>query len=124
MRLSVILIIFLLLFNGWGGLMQEYDVDDHLGINAETGNAEALNEAQSSAGEIGTGEPTGQTLLGYYNNLLNTLRNVFLGLQPGAQLLVNVMPGGISEDIVIWTFSILPIISAVDILYFARGGGL
>lgn len=124
MRLSIIFLIFLLLFNAWGGLLQTYDIDDQLGINAETGDAQALDEAKASAGSVTTGKTTGQTLLGYYNNLLNTLKNLILGLQPGVQLLVNVIPPGIGEDIVIWAFGILPIIGVVDVLYFARGGGL
>jgi hypothetical protein len=124
MRLSIALLIFLVLFNAWGGLLQAYDVDDQLGISAETGNAPALEDAQASAGEVTTGEPTGQTLLGYYNNLINTLQGVLLGLQPGVQLLVNVVPSRIAEDIIIWAFGALPFIIVVDVLYFARGGGI
>jgi len=124
MRLSVILFIFLLLFNGWGGLMQEYDIDDHLGISAETGEAEELERATADARNVSTGEPTGQTLLGYYNNLLGTLTDIVTGVQPGVQLLVNIIPSGIGEDLVVWAFSVLPILIAIDILYFARGGGL
>lgn len=124
MRLSIILLIFLVLFNGWAGLMQQYDVDDHLGISAETGNAEELDRATTSAGNVTTGEPAGQTLLGYYNNMMNTLTGIITGLQPGVQLLVNIIPSGIGEDIVVWAFTILPILGAVDMLYFGRGGGL
>lgn len=124
MRLSLILLIFFLLFNAWGGLMQEYDIDDQLGINAETGDAQELENAQQEAGEVTTGEPTGQTLLGYYNNLMGTLTTLVTGLQPGVQLLVNIVPSGIASDLVVWAFTILPILITVDILYFARGGGL
>jgi len=124
MRLSVILFIFLLLFNGWGGLMQQYDIDDQLGINAETGSAEELDRATRDAGNISTGEPTSGTLLGYYNTLLGTLTDIVTGIQPGVQLLVNIIPDGIGEDIIVWAFSILPILIAIDLLYFARGGGL
>lgn len=124
MRLSIILLIFLVLFNAWGGLLQAYDIDDQLGINAETGDTEALDSATESAGSVTTGEPTGQTLLGYYNNLINTLRGLLLGLQPGVQLLVNAVPSGIAESIILWAFGALPIIIVVDVLYFARGGGL
>jgi len=121
MRISIILLIFLLLFNGWGGLMQQYDIDDHLGINAETGDAEELQQAQSSAQDIQTGQPTGGTLLGFYNSLLTTVEGMMVGLQPGVQLLVNAVPPGIAEDIIIWASAALPIIIAVDILAYARG---
>lgn len=124
MRLSLMLLIFLVLFNAFGAVLQDYGVDDDLGINAGTGEAEELTNATSDAESVTTGETTGQTLLGYYNNLLNTLKQMLLGLQPGVQLLVNVVPSGIAEALIIWVANILPILIAVDILYFARGGGL
>lgn len=124
MRLSILLLIFLVLFNGFGGLLQTYDIDDHVGINAETGDAKELDEATDSAQDISTGESTGQTLLGYYNNLINTFKDMILGLQPGVQMLVNVAPPGIVESLIIWLAGILPILIAVDLLYFGRGGGL
>lgn len=121
MRISIMLLIFLVLFNGWGALMQDYGIDDELGINAETGDASELAEATQSAESIQTGQPTGSTLLGFYNSLLGTVEGMVTGLQPGVQLLVNVIPPGIGEDIVIWAAAILPIIIAVDILAYARG---
>lgn len=121
MRISIILLIFLVLFNGWAGLLQTYDVDDHLGISAETGDAEALEEAEASASEIQTGGAIGGTLLGYYNNLLNTVKGITTGIQPGAQMLVNIVPAGPGEDLVVWAFSITPFIIAADILAYARG---
>jgi len=121
MRVSIILLIFLILFNGWGGLMQEYDIDDELGINAETGDAQALQNATQSAQDIQTGQPLGGTLLGFYNSLLSTVEGMVTGLQPGVQLLVNVAPAGIAEDIIIWAGLALPIIVAVDLLAYARG---
>jgi len=121
MRVSIILLIFLILFNGWGGLMQEYDIDDELGINAETGDAQELQNATQSAKDIQTGQPLGGTLLGFYNSLLSTVEGMVTGLQPGVQLLVNVAPAGIAEDIIIWAGLALPIIVAVDLLAYARG---
>lgn len=121
MRISIILLIFLILFNSWGALLQEYHIDDQLGINAETGDAEELQTAKESAGSIQTGQPLGGTLLGFYNSLLSTVEGMVTGLQPGVQLLVNVAPAGIVEDIIIWAGGTLPIIIAVDLLAYARG---
>lgn len=121
MRVSIMLLIFLVLFNGWGGLMQEFHIDDQLGINAETGEAEELSQATSSAQSIQTGKPSDGTLLGFYNSLLSTVEGMVTGLQPGVQLLVNVLPAGFPEQFVIWAAAILPIIIAVDILAYARG---
>lgn len=121
MRISLILLIFLLLFNSWGALLQEYHIDDELGINAETGDAEELQNATESAGSIQTGQPLSGTLLGFYNSLLSTVESMVTGLQPGVQLLVNVAPSGIAEDIIIWASGTLPIIIAADLLAYARG---
>jgi len=124
MRLSVALFVFFILFNAWGGLMQEYGIDDHLGINAETGDAQELETARESAQNVSTGEPTGQTLLGYYGTMLGTVTDMLAGLQPGVQLLTNIVPAGIAEDLIVWVFSLVPVLAALDALYFARGGGL
>lgn len=121
MRISIILFIFLLLFNGWGAVLQDAGIDDHLGINAETGDAKELDESVESAREIQTGGSIGGTLLGYYNSLLSTVRGITTGLQPGVQLLVNVVPPGIAEDVIVWVGSTIPIIIAVDVLAYARG---
>lgn len=121
MRISVILLIALLLFNSWGGLMQKYELDDHLGINAETGNPEELQQAQDRAEKVRTGDTIGGTLLGYYNALLNTLKGILVGLQPGVQMLVNIAPPGPAEDFIIWVFSVLEIVVAVDLISIAFG---
>lgn len=121
MRTSIQLLIFLLLFNAWGGLMQEYHIDDHLGINAETGDAGELTNATREAQNIQTGSAIGGTLLGFYNSLLQTVEGMVTGLQPGVQLLVNVAPPGIVQDFIIWAATALPIIIAADILAYARG---
>lgn len=121
MRISFILLIFLVLVNGWGGLMQTYDIDDQLGINAETGGGEELEQAQNAARDIQTGEAIGGTLLGFYNALLNTVQGIVFGLQPGAQMLANIVPPGPAEDVITWAFAVLPIITAADLLAYARG---
>jgi hypothetical protein len=121
MRLSFILLIFLLLFNGWAELLQQLGVDEHLGISAETGNPEELQQAQSAARSIQTGETIQGTLLGFYNALLNTVQGIVTGLQPGVQMLVNILPPGAAEDLVVWAFAVLPIIIAGDVLAYARG---
>lgn len=121
MRISVVLVIFLILFNGWGALLQDYGVDEHLGISAETGDPEELEDAKDSARGIQTGGAIGGTLLGYYNSLLNTLEGILKGIQPGVQMLLNVMPPGAASDLVVWAFSVMPIIIAADTLAYARG---
>jgi len=121
MRISVILLIFLLLLNGWGAVLQEYGIDEHMGINAETGDPEELQQAQQAANEIQTGGTIGGTLLGYYNALLRTVEGMVVGLQPGVQMLINIAPSGVAERMIVWMGTILPIIIAADILAYGRG---
>jgi len=121
MRISVILVIFLVLLNGWGAMLQEYGVDDHLEINAETGNPEELQSAEQDARDIQTGNSVKGTLLGFYNNLLKTVRGIVVGVQPGVQMLVNIAPPGIAEDLIVWVGGITPFIIAADVLAYARG---
>lgn len=121
MRVSIYLLIFLILFNGWAGLLQQYDIDDQLGINAETGDPQELDEAKSAADNIQTGQSIGGTLLGYYNALLNTVEGMVTGLQPGVQMLVNISPPGPAEDVIVWAGTIIPIIVATDLIAVARG---
>lgn len=121
MRISIALMIFLVLFNGWAGLLQQYDIDEQLGINAEVGDHEELEEAQANAKTMQTGDEVGGTLLGYYNGLTNTISSVLQGIAPGVQMLVNVAPSGIVTDVIIWAFSITPFIILADLAAYARG---
>ena len=121
MRISVILVIFLILFNGWGGLMQQYDIDDHLGVSTETGNPAELEQAQDNASELQTGNAVGGTLLGYYNGLINTIQSITVAIEPGTQMMINIVPPGIAEDFIIWMSSIVKFIILADIAAYARG---
>lgn len=121
MRISIVLLVFLILFNGMSGLTMEYGIDDHMGIGTETGSAPELEQARQNAQTVRTGESIGGTLLGFYNSILNTVKGLVTGLQPGVQLLVNVAPPGIMEDFIVWVFSVLPILIAADLIAIARG---
>lgn len=122
MRISVVILIFLILFNGWAGLLQQYDVDDHLGIGAETGDPEALNNATKEAESIQTGgDAVGGTLLGFYNALSKTVEGMFRGIEPGVAMLLNIVPPGVAEDFITWLFTIIHIIMAIDMLAYLRG---
>lgn len=124
MRISVALLIFLVLFNGWAGLLQEYGVDEHIGITAETGDPDELNRAVEAGSEFNTGSNVGGTLLGMYNALGSTVEQMFVGIQPGAQMLINIVPGGPGEDIVMWLYGIVEILMAIDLLAYWRGVNL
>lgn len=121
MRLSIALLIFLILFNGWAGLIQTYGIDHHIGINAGTGDPQELDRAVESAQEFRTGSSVGGTLLGMYNALGSTVESMLVAFQPGAQMFINIVPDGIAEDIVLWFFSIGEILMAIDLLAYWRG---
>lgn len=124
MRISVALLIFLLLFNGWAGILQEYGVDDHIGISAETGDPDELDRAVEAGSEFNTGSAVGGTLLGMYNALGSTVERMFIGIQPGGQMLINIVPDGPGEDIVMWVYGIVEILMAIDLLAYWRGADL
>lgn len=121
MRVSVALLIFLVLFNGWAGLLQKYDIDDHIGITAETGDPEELQQAEDAASNFRTGNSVGDTLLGMYNALGSTVESMFVGIQPGGRMLLNIVPSGPAQDVVMWGYSIVEILMAVDLLAYWRG---
>lgn len=124
MRISLALLIFLILFNGWAGMMQAYGIDHHIGISAETGDPDELDRAIESSQQFRTGSSVGGTLLGMYNALGSTVESMLIAIQPGAQMLINIIPDGIGEDIVLWLFSIGEILMAIDLLAYWRGADL
>lgn len=124
MRISIAILIFLILFNGWASLLMDYDLDDHLGVNVEVGDHPELEQAQSSADDIefGTGGVL-ESMVGGINTMLSNLGDLVKGLNPAAQMLVNIIPPGIGEALVLWAFSILEIIVAADLINYVRGTG-
>lgn len=121
MRTSVALLIFLLLLNGWAGVLQQYEIDQHIGITAETGDPDELQEARNTSSKFNTGGEVGGTLLGLRNALGNTVQNLFVGLQPGGRMLVNLAPPGIAEDLIMWLYGIVQILMGIDLLAYWRG---
>lgn len=124
MRLSVLILVFLLLVNGWASLLQAYDIDDHLGINAETGDPQELQEAQETANNVtaNSGGITGSTA-GIITTVTTGIGSLVKGVNPAAQMLSNIAPPGIAQDVILWLFGVTNIIVAVDIVNFARGVG-
>jgi hypothetical protein len=124
MRIGIALLIFLVLFNGWAGLLQDWGIDGHIGITAETGDPQELDRAVDASSEFRTGSSVGGTLLGMYNALGSTVESMFVGIQPGAQMLINIAPDGPAEDFVLWVYSIMEILMAADLLAYWRGADL
>lgn len=124
MRVSVALLIFFILLNGWAGILQQFGIDEHVGITAATGDPEELDHAINSSEQFRTGSSVGGTLLGMYNALGSTVEAIFIGLQPGGQMLVNIVPDGVGEQIVLWLYSIVEILMAIDLMAYWRGADL
>jgi len=121
MRTSVALLIFFILLNGWAGLLQQYDLNEHVGITAETGDPGELEDAQNASSTFDTGDQVGGTLLGMYNSLTNVVEKMFVGLQPGGRMLLNLAPPGVVEDFIMWLFSVVQILMGIDLLAYQRG---
>lgn len=121
MRLSVKIVIFLILFNGWAGIIQKYHIDDHLGINAETGNPKKLQEAVDRSQTVKTGNAIGNTLIGMYNSMSSTVESIVKATQPGAKMMIMIVPHGVAEDFITWLFTITPLLAGLDILAYLRG---
>lgn len=116
------LLIFFVLLNAWGGILQQYHIDDHLGINAETGSPQKLNDAQQAASSsLQTGGPLGGTLIVMIIAGAHRLESLFMGLQPGVQMLSNVVPPGPATSLVEVAGTIIPIIAVLDLLDYMRG---
>jgi len=121
MRTSVALLIFFILLNGWAGLLQQYDLNEHVGVTAETGDPGKLEDAQNASSTFDTGDQVGGTLLGMYNSLTNVVEKMFVGLQPGGRMLLNLAPPGVVEDLIMWLYSVVQILMGIDLLAYQRG---
>lgn len=124
MRISIALLIFFILLNGWAAVLQDHGIDDQLGINAETGDPQELEDATQAAANtsVGTGGVFA-SIVGAITAMVGNIERMLKGLNPAAQMLSNLMPPGIAQSMVTWLFGIIEIIIAADIINFVRGTG-
>lgn len=120
MKMSTQLAIFFVAFNGIAAVAMGMGVSQSLGIQAETGNPQQLEQATQQT-EPDLGSNVGSTLFGMYNQLTSQIGTIFYSITPGFAMLRNFIPN-------IWVDVVLsPIASLVvskDLIAFARGTDL
>jgi len=121
MRISTLIVLFFVFMNAGAGMLQATGVAAHMGINAETGNPDEIQQAQDAASEIDTGGSVGGTLFAMYNALVGTVEQIFVAVLPGARMLSNLgAPGWFTA----YLFSGATIVTGVDVIGFLRGSNL
>jgi hypothetical protein len=120
MRISVYIVLFFVFFNAGAVMLDETRTEEALGISAETGNPDELQQAQSSAQKVSASNSDTGTLFTFYTTL-SSVFNSIVNILPAASMLVNV---GTPQWFVNFVFAGAPIIVGIDILSVARGFNL
>lgn len=121
MRISTIIVLFVVFTNAGAFMMQTTGATDVLGINTETGADAEVQEAKNAADSVDTGNANGGTLFAMYNSLLNTVEAIFTAISPAAQILTNI---GVPTWFTAYLFSGMTIVTAVDVISWLRGSNL
>lgn len=121
MKMSTQLTLFFIAFNAFGGILIASGVAGQLGINAETGSPDQIEQLSASDEEIALGNQVGGTLFGMYNQLTKQVGSIFYAVAPGFAMLKNFLPD-------LWVDYLLSpmasVIVAKDLIAFARGTDL
>lgn len=120
MRIIEVMVVFFLSLNLFSGMLISTGVahDIGLGGQVEVGGDERADQAQSSAEEISTGAPTGQTLFGMYNVLAETLSQIRTIALGGPAMLSNAgVPGYITGPIE----AVMLVTYGIGLIKFLRG---
>lgn len=114
------LVVFFLSLNLFSGMLISTGIAEDIGIGqqAEVGGDNNVESAQSSAEEVSTGAPTGQTLFGMYNVLANTLGEIRTIVLGGPAMLSN---AGVPTFITSAMEVVMVLVYAVGIIRFLRG---
>ena len=120
MKMSTQITIFFIAFNGFAAVVMGMGVAGELGINAETGSPERIEQI-GQQDRVDLGNNVGGTLFGMYNRLTQQVGAIFYSLTPGFAMLKVFLPD-------IWIDAFLSPIAVVivtkDMIAFARGTDL
>lgn len=119
MRISTQLAVFFIAFNVFAGMLVGIGVAEDLGLNLETGDSEAINDATEKK-DVGLGNSVGGTLFGMYNQLTNQVGVLVNTIAPGFAMLKLFMPSKIVDPFA----TIAGVFIVVDLLSYARGADL
>jgi len=116
------LAIFFVAFNLLAGVMMAQGIAADIGIEANVGENQSVNERVDESRDVASGAPTGQTLFGMYNVLTKQIGNVMGVIFPGLTMLERAgVPNWITQGILGTLFSL---VIFVDVLSFIRGYSL
>jgi hypothetical protein len=116
------LVVFFIAFNLFAGMLISTGVAGAIGLDANVGGDDAVDESVNKADKVSTGTGLGSTLFGMYNLLASGASDVFNAIFPGLNMLHRAgVPSWITGGLLGPLFSI---VIFVDIVSFLRGWGL
>lgn len=119
-KASVYIVIFLISFNAGGVMLQSTGVADELGLNADPGSTDELEQAEQQGENFDVGGGAGQTLFGLYASLAGVLETIFNAVMPGAAMLKR---AGVPDFYVNFAFAFAAMIPVFDVASYLRSGG-
>jgi len=120
MKMSTQFTIFFITFNALAAIMMGMGVAEELGLNVETGNPGAFDNATDRR-DVRMGNSVGGTLFGMYNVLTQQASTLFYTLLPGMEMLKIFLPN-LWIDVLLKPIGTL--IAVKDTIAFARGDDL
>lgn len=117
MRAITSIVLFLVAFNAGAGALQASGAAADLGINAETGDPDAVSSLGDNPDEIELGTSRGGTLFGSRIALVRQAQAIFYGFAPGFQMLRIFLPNVFVD----FLSSIASFLATAAVLSYARG---
>lgn len=121
-RPTTLLVVFFLSFNLFAGMLMATGVDGVLGIDANVGEDDEVQNLEDQTDDVSTGNGLGATLFAMYNALAGAIGSVFNFIFPGLLMLERAgVPSYITAGFMGPIFSVL---IAFDVVSFLRGYNL
>lgn len=120
-RITTTVTVFFIAMNLFAGMLMAAGVDHTLGLDANIGGDEAVNESVSQAEEVRTGTGLGATLFAMYNVLAEGLSSILTVVFPALNMLERT---GVPTYITTLLGTVFTVILAIDFVSFLRGFNL
>lgn len=116
------LAIFFIALNLWAGVMMSTGFADTLGIDANVGEDEAVDEAVQDSENVSSGTSTGSTLFGMYQTVAGQVGGLLSTIFPGLRMLERAgTPKAITQGFLGPLFTVM---IGIMIMSFFRGWDL
>lgn len=83
----ILLAVFFLALNLWAGLLMSTGVAGTLNLQSPVGGGDQVNKTLAETGEVSSGAPTGSTLFGMYNVLVDIISGIASVVTAGPTML-------------------------------------